>query len=185
MPERTFSIKIDGGIELKLLSEHDAAAMFHLINTNRIYLRQWLPWIDYTQSIEDERSFIHSTIVQYQENRSISCAIWYQGRIVGSLGYHPFDWVNRKVEIGYWLAEQFQGRGIMTKSCNALLAYAFNELKLNKVEIRCATGNTQSCAIPERLNFKLEGIIRNAEWLYDHYVDLRLYGLLMEEWRSE
>jgi ribosomal-protein-serine acetyltransferase len=63
-----------------------------------------------------------------------------------------------------------------------MLEYAFSRLMLNKVEIRCATGNLKSCAIPQRLGFKQEGIIRQGEWLYDHFVDLNLYGLLVGEW---
>jgi ribosomal-protein-serine acetyltransferase len=63
-----------------------------------------------------------------------------------------------------------------------LVDYAFNELGLNRLEIRCATENTKSRAIPQRLGFKQEGTIRQAEWLYDHYVDLVVYGILASEW---
>jgi ribosomal-protein-serine acetyltransferase len=70
----------------------------------------------------------------------------------------------------------------MTKACRFLVDYAFAELKLNRVEIRCATGNHKSRAIPERLGFKLEGTVRQAEWLYDHFVDHALYGMLASEW---
>jgi ribosomal-protein-serine acetyltransferase len=184
MQKRPLYIRIDDVTELKLLIEQDAPAIFHLIDTNRKHLRAWLPWIDYTQSVEDEKVFIRSTLAQYQEQRSITCTIWYKGEIAGTIGYHPFDWANRKVEIGYWLAAQFQGQGLMTKACQTMIAYAFKELRLNKVEIRCATSNTRSCAIPIRLGFTQEGIIRQAEWLYTHYVDLRLYGLLVDEWKQ-
>lgn len=184
MQKKPFYIRIDNTTELKSLTEQDAETLFHTVEVNRLYLRQWLPWIDYTQTIEDELAFIRSVELQYQENQSMSCSIWYQGQLAGSIAYHPFDWANRKVEIGYWLAEQFQGYGLMTKACRALIGYAFNELQLEKVEIRCATGNTRSCSIPQRLGFVHEGTIRQAEWLYDHYVDLHLYGLLVGEWEG-
>ena len=92
---------------------------------------------------------------------------------------------DRRVELGYWLAQPYQGKGLMTRACQTLITYAFSELKMNKVEIRCATGNTASAAIPQRLGFTQEGIIRQAEWLYDHYVDLSLFGLLESEWRQQ
>ncbi len=72
----------------------------------------------------------------------------------------------------------------MTKACSALSSYAFDELELNRVEIRCATENKRSRAIPEKLRFTQEGIVRKAEWLYDHYVDLVVYGMLAEQWRE-
>jgi len=71
----------------------------------------------------------------------------------------------------------------MTQSCIELLQFAFSVLELNKVEIHCAVGNMRSRAIPQRLHFTQEGVIRQAEWLYDHYTDLILYGLLTSEWK--
>ncbi len=72
----------------------------------------------------------------------------------------------------------------MTKTVKALMHYAFEELQLNKVEIRAAVGNVKSRAIPERLNFTIEGTIRDAEWLYDRYVDHVVYGMLVKEWQA-
>jgi ribosomal-protein-serine acetyltransferase len=70
----------------------------------------------------------------------------------------------------------------MTKVVRALTDYALKELGLHKVEIRAAVGNKKSRSIPERLGFVNEGCIRQAEWLYDHYVDHVVYGILAEEW---
>jgi ribosomal-protein-serine acetyltransferase len=65
-----------------------------------------------------------------------------------------------------------------------LTDYAFNELKLDKVEIRVAVENKKSRGIPERLGFVSEGCIRQAEWLYDHYVDHIVYGMLAKDWNK-
>ena len=73
----------------------------------------------------------------------------------------------------------------MTRVAEALTEYAFKELALNKVEIRVAVGNKKSRSIPERLGFINEGCIRQAEWLYDHYVDHVVYGILSEEWTNK
>jgi ribosomal-protein-serine acetyltransferase len=179
------SLRVDTTIELHLLTEQDAEALYQLVEQNRAYLREWLPWIDATQSIEDERMFISNTSMQYQSNQSSTYAIWYQRQIIGLIGYNQLDWPNRKVDIGYWLVAQHQGKGIMTRACRALIEYALDDLKLNKVEIQCATMNQRSCAIPQRLGFTYEGTMRQAEWLYDHFVDLKLYGLLEGEWRGQ
>jgi ribosomal-protein-serine acetyltransferase len=176
-------IRVDETTELRTLEERDADVFYRLIENNRAYLREWLPWLDNTVSVEDERLFIRLTHTQYVENRAMTCGIWYRGQAAGTISYHPVDWVNRKVEIGYWLGAEFQGRGLVTKACQAMIEYAFSRLLLNKVEIRCAVGNLRSCAIPQRLGFRQEGIIRQGEWLYDHFVDLNLYGLLASEWQ--
>ncbi len=180
----TFRIRIDNDTELSLLEERDAPELFTLVNGNRAHLRSWLPWVDATRSVEDERAFIRSISTQRRNNAGFASIIRYKGEAAGTISYHPIDWSSRRVEIGYWLGASFQGKGLMTKACTAMVSYAFDEWHLNKVEIRCATGNTRSCAIPQRLGFTREGVIRQAEWLYDHFVDLVLYGVLASEWQK-
>ena len=82
------------------------------------------------------------------------------------------------------LVINFRDLGIMMKVAKTLTDYAFSELQLNKVEIRAAFENMKSRAIPERLGFVNEGCIRQAEWLYDHFVDHAVYGMLAEEWNE-
>jgi len=65
-----------------------------------------------------------------------------------------------------------------------MLDYLFEELGLHRVEIRCGTGNTRSCAIPERLGFTREGLLREAEWVNDRWLDLLVWGMLEVEWRA-
>ena len=74
--------------------------------------------------------------------------------------------------------------GLMTNSCRALTAHAFEAYGLNRMTIACATENNKSRAIPERLGFELEGVQRQAEWLYDHFVDHALYGMLNDDWKD-
>ena len=94
------------------------------------------------------------------------------------IGHHEVDRPNRSTSLGYWLDASHQGKGIMTASCRAMINHAFKELDLHRVVIRCATENHRSRAIPERLGFTLEGVARQSEWLYDHFVDLAVYGML-------
>ena len=91
--------------------------------------------------------------------------------------------LNRKVEIGYWIAAKFQGKGIVTDACRALMEHAFEEWKLNRVEIHCATGNKKSCAIPERLGFQLEGVLQKALFVHGKYLDSNVYGMLARDWK--
>lgn len=172
-------------IEMYVLTEDDAERLFALTNNNRTHLRQWLPWIDDTRTVEDTRDFIASSLRRYKDDMGMSCGIFYKGDLAGVISLNTIDWLNYKTEIGYWLGAEFQGLGLITRACRAMIDHAFLDLELNKVEIRCATGNSRSCAIPQRLGFTQEGVIRQGEWLYDHYVDLVLYGLLSSEWKTK
>jgi ribosomal-protein-serine acetyltransferase len=175
-------IQVDNGLYLKSLELKDSEELLPLVDVNREYLREWLPWLDMTRSIDEMIAFIDSAVRQQSAGLGFQAGIWFQNQLVGVIGYHHLEWANRSTCIGYWLAEQFQHRGIMTKACRALVEYAFEDWHLNRIEIRCATGNLRSRAIPERLGFRSEGILHEAEWLYDHYVDHSVYGMLAKEW---
>ncbi len=71
----------------------------------------------------------------------------------------------------------------MTGATRAMTQHALVDLGLNRVEIRAAVENKKSRAIPERLGFLFEGVERDGEWLYDHFVDLAVYGMLAADWR--
>ena len=110
--------------------------------------------------------------------------IWHEGRLAGVVGHLGIDRENLSTELGYWLGEEFEGRGLATAACRALVDHAFGELGLNRVSIACATENKKSCAIPERLGFRREDIRRQAEWLYDRFVDHAVYAALASEWQT-
>ncbi len=180
-----FIVPVDAEVELRILEEWDAPELYRLIDRNRAYLRQWLPWVDYETSVEDSRSFVRRSLQHYLDNEGFTMGIRFQGQLAGIIAYHPIDWPNRKVEIGYWLGADLQGKGIMTRACRAMVQYAFEKLLLNRVTILCATDNLRSRAIPERLGFTQEGTLREAEWLYDHFSDLVGYSMLTREWTEK
>ncbi len=177
-----FKFIIDKDIELKILEEKHADEDFKSIDKNRKHLRKWLPWVDNVKDCDEIKRFIKLCLEQFVNNKGFTAGIWYKGKFAGVVGYQSLDWAHRKVSIGYWLSSEFTGLGIMTKACKAMIDYAFAELNLHRVEIRCAEENEKSRAIPERLGFKNEGVIRDEEWLYDHFVSHVVYGMLDTEW---
>lgn len=177
-------LQVDDDIALKRLDQEDAEVIFNLVDKNREYLREWLPWVDSNTTIEETRILIKSTDDQHNQNFGFQCSIWFRGEIAGIIGFHKIDWMNRNVEIGFWLGEKFQGNGIITKCCKVLLDIAFYDYDLKRVQIRAATGNKKSNAIIERLGFIKEGVARQAELLYNHYVDLNVYSMIAEDWKA-
>jgi ribosomal-protein-serine acetyltransferase len=178
-----FRITVAPGIELKLLETADAKPLFAVVERNRVRLRQWLPWVDQTRSPEDIRLFILRVLDQEQANLGPQAGIWVDGVLSGTVGCHPIDWANRNCSLGYWLDCAHEGKGVITRCCASLLDYLFDELGIHRVVIQCGTGNARSCAIPERLGFSREGVLREAEWVNDHWVDLVVWGILEEDWR--
>lgn len=170
------------GAELRLLEHHHAEEFFDLIDRNRFYLRQWLPDWDVQKSLADCKALIKSSLEQLAANAGFLLGIWYKGRLAGVVGAGHFDWENRSTMVGYWLGESYQGKGLMTGACSAVVDYLFSELKLHRIEIRCATNNPKSCAIPKRLGFSKEGVLRQVQAFNDRFLDVVVYGLLAEDW---
>jgi ribosomal-protein-serine acetyltransferase len=160
----------------------DAAALFRVVDANRDHLRQWLPWLDYNRSEADSLSFLKGVVERSRADGGTVWMIEHDGQIAGVAG---FNWIapgNRIGEIGYWLAASHQGRGIMTGCVARLVRHAFEDLNLNRITIPAAVENHRSRAIPERLGFQAEGVLREAEWLYDHFVDHVLYAQIRSDW---
>ncbi len=179
------SRRIDEELELRPVDERHAEELAALVRRDLAHLRPWMPWATERYSVEDAREFIRRQVRQYAEDQGFATLIFHRGRVAGSIGYNNIDWANRKTDIGYWLGADFTGRGLMTRSCRALVEHAFRELRLNRVEIYCATENVRSRRIPERLGFRQEGTHRQAEWVHDHFKDLVSYAMLAREWKSQ
>jgi ribosomal-protein-serine acetyltransferase len=175
-------LDISDSLKLRLLRSEDASELFLLTDRNREFLMQWLPWLNRTKVEADTLGFIEMTKKQFGNKQGAQFGIWHDDKLAGVVGHHKIDWANKSTSLGYWLGEEFGGLGIMTRACKELVDYSFRDLALNRVSIAAATENGKSRAIPERLGFKLEGVLRQEEWLYDHYVDHCVYSVLSGEW---
>lgn len=167
---------------LSPLSEKDIPDIFNTLNNERDYMRVWLPFVDYTHEINDTRNFVTSALQMEDKQFTIS----YQGKFVGLVGFKDTDSANKKTEIGYWLSQQAQGKGIMVHSVLKLIEYAFGEMVMNRIQIKVAVENHRSKQIPEKLGFLLEGVERDGELLVDNvYTDINVYSLLKKEFKDK
>jgi ribosomal-protein-serine acetyltransferase len=177
-------ISISPELFLRVLRPYEAGELFTLVEGNRPHLRQWLPWVDGTRSPVDSRRFLEASYAGFLREDGFSFGIRHNGNLVGLVGFHGFDHLNRVTSLGYWLSEDACGKGIMRKSVEACTEFAFTAKEMNRIYIRCATANERSKRIPKALGYSYEGTQRQAEWLYDHFVDLEVYSLLVSEWNK-
>jgi len=175
-------IEIDSDLVLKPIKRQYSKELFKLIEGNRTYLREWLGWLDRTISISDSERFIDSCVAAAQENKGHCFLMWSNEVIVGIIDLVDIDHLNKKASIGYWIGQEYRGNGFARRSTVSIVDFALGELKLNRIEIRCATGNTASQSIPLNLGFKKEGILRENELLYDRFVDHIVFSTNRNEW---
>ncbi|EHR90343.1 ribosomal-protein-serine acetyltransferase [Staphylococcus hominis] len=180
-----FGYQIDKDIKLKILEEREAGQLFKLVDSNRKYLAEFLPFVEYTKKAEDSKHFIHSALQQFIDGNGFHCGIWSDKELIGVIGLHYLDLVNKRTSIGYYLAEDFQKKGIMTRCTKALIQYIYEEYDINRIEIQMSTKNKKSRAIPIRRGFTQEGILRSDERVQGKFSDSYVYSLLREEYENE
>ena len=176
------TIEVDKEIKLTQLEQSDAKDIFETIDSQREYLGRWLHFVALTREISDSKQFVDSVVNAPEGRAEYVFAIRKNIQFVGLIGFKDTDRLNRKTEIGYWLSEKFQKKGIITKSVNKLSIFAFEEMGINRIQIKCAVGNNSSSNIPKRLGFKMEGVERQGELLTGGvYTDLEVYSKLKSE----
>jgi ribosomal-protein-serine acetyltransferase len=175
-------VKINKDLYLKRISHTDVEDIFNLIDKNRIFLRKWLPFIDETISPENTHAFVDHLSKPFCNQMVFT--IVANDHIAGLIGFKDIDSINRRLEIGYWIGEKYQGKGLVTLSCRALINKAFNNMNIYRITIKCAVGNHPSSNIPKRLGFSFEGIERAGERHHQKFLDLEVYSLLQNEWKT-
>lgn len=170
-------------VKLSLSISQYADELFELTDGNRDFLKQWLPWLDTVTKPSDTKAFLETQLLRFQRGEALHATIFYRDKIAGVLGYNRIDGMNAIGHLGYWLAQEYNGKGIMRESVKDLIELGFKYYSLERIEIRCAVGNRKSRAIPECLGFHQEGIIRRAEKVYGQHLDHVVYGLLKQERR--
>jgi ribosomal-protein-serine acetyltransferase len=177
-----FSRRFRDDAELRLLEERHAEFLFRAVTQNRQHLEPWFPWVAGYDRVEAPRQFIRQNLQQLADNAGFNAGIFVGDDLAGVAGFHRINWLNRDVEMGYWISEKFQGRGLVTDAVRCLITHAFREWRLNRIQIRCATSNTRSAAVARRLGFVQEGIQRQALLLRGVFHDALIFGLLAQDW---
>jgi ribosomal-protein-serine acetyltransferase len=184
MNTNAFSIPVRDGIQLRFIQPEEARALFELVDKNRAYLRKWLPWVHAQTGPDVSKEHILSRLEGAKKGETLDLGIYLDGALIGSMGFNRIVSTNKKASIGYWISEEFQGKGVMSDCVRALVDYGFRTLHLHRIRIQCNVSNAKSEAIPKRLGFTFEGIAREDEFLYDHFEDSKIFSMLEHEWKS-
>lgn len=174
-------IKINRTIHVKSIESEDAAIIFKMVDANRTHLRVFLSFVDKMNTIAYAEQFVLQTIQRSKEGSELAFIIFENNEAIGRVGIYKIDRQHHSCELGYWLVEAKEGKGIMTEVCSIICNYCFNELQLNRIEIRCGINNHKSQSVARKLNFRDEGVLREAELLNGNFNDLRVFSLLRSD----
>lgn len=160
---------INKDLQLRQMEYGDAEVLFKLVDANREYLGRWLPWVNTTRTAKDTEEFINSMLEARKEGSTFGYGIIYQGNVIGHASLmHLKD--EQEAEIGYWVSSTASGKGIATKTAEAITHLGFNELKLPRIVIKAQPDNAGSNRVAEKLGFKLSETVHDER--YGHVVNV-------------
>lgn len=137
------------------------------------HLRRWMPWAQTVPSVEESEANCRDARARFHRREELRYHLWQEGRHVGCVGMHAPDWRIPSFEMGYWIDVRHEGRGLVTEAMRCLVEMATTRLNARRLAIRCDALNLRSQAVPRRLGFDLEGILRNDDLAADGSGSLR------------
>lgn len=168
--------------ELRPLTSADAEELFALTIKNKDHLRTFLNWLKDDYKMEDTIKFLTESLQKEKGGKMLVRAIDRNNKIIGVVDLHGIN-QDKNAEVGYWIDQNEQGKGIVTLATREIIDTGFNQMGLHRIALRCAVGNTKSCAIPKRLGFTKEGILRQTVLLPQGFSDMELWSMLKDEWK--
>jgi RimJ/RimL family protein N-acetyltransferase len=170
----------DGELLLRPLARGDRDAMYAAVIESIAQVSPWLPWCHTGYSIAETESFIELCITAWAQQAHFPLAIFdaQTGQYFGGTGLNHIDRQNRLGSIGYWVRTSAVGRGIAPKAVRLVARFAFDTLKLSRIEIAARPDNRASRRVAEKSGAKLETIARNRIVQHGRPYDAALYSLI-------
>ena len=155
-------IKVNEKLKIRQTLLEDAEDFFDIIEKNREYLRKYLPWLDSSRDLKRVEDSIIGSLREFKQSGTPRFSILFDNKIVGVIAFHPIDSFHKNASIGYWIDQDYSGKGLISKCAKVVVKFGFENLDLNRIFIRCHPDNIASQRIAEKLNFQLEGVLRES-----------------------
>jgi len=170
-------------IVLKKHSLELAKTMFEYVDKDRERLREFLPWVDATKSVQDEEGYIKMTHEKWNDYSLFDYGIFVKDSdtYTGNIGVHSLKWDHNCCELGYWILGDFEGKGYISDGVKILDKGLINS-GFNRIQIRCDASNEKSGNVPKRNEYQFEGTLRQD--FIDHngkYRDTQVYAKLKSD----
>lgn len=144
--------------------DDDASALYQAVLSSRDHLEPWFSWVGGYQEPADALAYIRQCQSQTILRQEFTLGMFDRdGGFLGGTGLHPRGWDVPAFEIGYWVRKEVEGRGFVGEAVRLITAYAFEEMRAQRVMIRCDARNNRSQRVAERAGFVCEGRFRNGE----------------------
>lgn len=135
----------------------------------------------YPYTEQDGLDFI-SAMLSADANETFAFAITTEGKVIGSIGVFRQGNIHRRTaELGYYIAEAYWGKGLMTKAVRQICRYVFDNSDILRIYAEPFAFNAASCRVLEKAGFQYEGTLRSNAVKNGNVIDMKMYSLLKSE----
>ena len=171
---------------LREYKKEDAKSLAKNINDKIIWY--YTARIPYPYTLKMAKEYIKKQIKKdkSKEKTNFVFAVQLKGEkgIIGAVGLHSLDKDHKKIEIGYWLGQNYREKGIMSEAEKAVLEFAFNELNVNKVWGQAIVENKGSNALFNKFGFRKVGICQEELIKDGKKKDAYFWELLRKDYKG-
>ncbi|PSN08375.1 50S ribosomal protein L7/L12-serine acetyltransferase [Siccibacter turicensis] len=174
------TLVVDEEIVLRSVHERYEASLYALVVANRAYLQQAMNWPQYVTGPEETRKTLHGNYLLHHRGYAKMFLIFHDETLCGVVSFNQVEPLNKTAYNGYWLEEGAQGRGIISRSIQAIMRHYADKGEVRRFVIKCIVTNEASNRVAQRNGFSLEGCLKQAEYLNGDYHDQNIYGRIIE-----
>jgi ribosomal-protein-serine acetyltransferase len=146
-------------------------------------LERWLPWVPFNNTREASLRYAEACTLDWDAGRAVRFGIRDRAtrELLGVVGLDSCIHLHRSCELGYWLRREATGRGLMTEAARSTVDFAFSRMGVHRVRCAAATDNVPSLRVILRLDFRFEGIARQAELVQSRWLDHAVFAKLSQD----
>jgi len=165
-------------VELRKFRMSDAERMLYLLKNDKILRNLLLNMKAKDMTLEKEKGWLKEVLSEYKQKKpeELHLAIVYNSEAIGTIGAKKIDYNNKKTELGYWIGEEYWGKGITYRAIKTFVRILFNNLGLVRIEASPFSFNKASQRVLEKAGFKYEGLRRKSVIVKGKSLDDVLYA---------
>jgi RimJ/RimL family protein N-acetyltransferase len=176
----------DSRIRIRRYQADDAQKLYDAVRESIPELSVWMAWASREYSFGETQTFIQTRDAEWERGEHYSFAVCdaRSGLFLGGVGLNFFNRLHKFANLGYWIRTSQTRRGIASDAARLVARFGLEELRLNRIEIVAAVGNTASQRVAEKAGAKREGVLRNRVVVHEAPSDAVMYSLVGEDVRT-
>ncbi len=177
----------DGVVSLRPFQMSDTDELAEAVRESIPELKPWMSWCHDDYSEDDTRNWIKSLPSGWADGTQFNFAITdiQDGRLLGGCGLNHINPTYRFANLGYWVRTSRTGEGIASRAVRLIASFAFEQVKLVRVEIVVAVENYPSLRVAGKVGARREGVLRNRMLVGENIYDGVMHSLIPQDYGIE